>query len=82
MSDVRIKTTAVVREVLNDRTCHATLRNGKCILAYAQPLDHLPPLKVGDTCHVLLSLCNFNEARIVPDDMSRIRVNHPVVECL
>lgn len=80
MSDLRIRTTVEVREVLTERTYRAALRNGKVILAYMENLDRLPPLAVGDRCSVLLSLCDFNEGRIVPEDMSRVRVEHPIVE--
>lgn len=81
MSDVRIRTAAVIEEVLGERTCRAVLRNGKRILAYVQPLDRREDLRQGETCHVLLSLCNFNEGRIVPKDMTTVRVSHPVIDC-
>lgn len=81
MSDVRIRTSAVIQQVLGERTCRATLRNGKSILAYVQPLDLREELREGDTCHVLLSLCNFNEGRIVPKDITTVRVSHPVIDC-
>ena len=81
MSDVRIRTRAVVREVLSGRTCRAALRNGKVILAYAEPLDRLPPPQLGQSVTVLLSLCDFSEGRIVPEDLSRVRVEHPLVDC-
>lgn len=80
MSDVRIRTTAVVREVLTERTCRATLRNGKVIFAYMEKLDRLPPPVAGERVSVLLSLCDFSEGRIVPADLSRVRVEHPIIE--
>jgi hypothetical protein len=80
MRDVRIRTSVVIREVLSDRTYRAALRNGKLILAYVETSDHLPPLKVGDRCSVLLSLCDFSEGRIVPDDLSGVLVEHPIIE--
>lgn len=80
MSDVRIRTTAVIREVLSERTCRAALRNGKMILGYREPLDSEPVFSVGGRCSVLLSLCDFSEGRMVPDDLSRVRVAHPVIE--
>lgn len=80
MSDLRIRTTVEIRQVLNERTYRAALRNGKIILAYMENLDQIPPLAVGEKCSVLLSLCDFNEGRIVPADMSRVRVEHPIVE--
>ena len=81
MSDVRIRTTAVIQQVLGERTCCAVLRNGKKVLAYVQPLDRRQDLREGDTCHVLLSLCNFNEGRIVPEDLPPVRVSHPIIDC-
>jgi hypothetical protein len=80
MSDLRIRTKAVIREVLGERTCRAVLRNGKVILGYKEPGDSLPPLVVGERRSVLLSLCDFSEGRIVPDDLSRIRIRHPIKE--
>jgi hypothetical protein len=80
MSDVRVRTSALILEVLSERTCRASLRNGKRILAYVERLDPHPPLKVGDHCSVLLSLCDFSEGRIVPQDLSRVRVEHPIIE--
>jgi hypothetical protein len=80
MSDVRIRTKVIISEVLSDRTYRASLKNGKSILAYAQSLDCIPPLKVGDEYHVLMSLCDFDDGRLVPEDLRTIRVEHPVVD--
>jgi hypothetical protein len=80
MSDVRIRTTVSIREVLSERTGRATLRNGKIILAYVEPGDNLPPLVAGQQCSVLLSLCDFSEGRIVPDDLSHVSVKHAIIE--
>lgn len=80
MSDVRIRTTATVREVLSERTCRAALRNGKIIFAYMEKGDRMPPLIEGGRCSVLLSLCDFSEGRLVPDDLKRVRVDNPVIE--
>ncbi|CAN5903101.1 hypothetical protein BH11VER1_BH11VER1_40460 [soil metagenome] len=79
MSDIRIQASIVIREVLDSRTYEAELPNGKRILAYAQPLDRIPVMKIGDIGSVLLSLCDFNEGRLVPDDLKGIRVENPVV---
>jgi hypothetical protein len=65
MSDVRIEGRAVVREVLGERTCRAALPNGKVIFAYARKFDPTPDLRVGAELTVLLSLCDFDEGRIV-----------------
>ena len=80
MRDLRIRTKVVIREVLSERVFRAALRNGKIILAYREVFDRLPALSMGDRCSVLLSLCDFSEGRIVPDDLGRVRVNHPVIE--
>jgi hypothetical protein len=79
MSDVRIKARVVIREVLSASTYRATLPNGKRIVAYSRPLDAIPPLSVGDSYHVLLSLCDFNEGRLVPEDLNGIRLSCPIV---
>ncbi|MEY4484046.1 MAG: hypothetical protein RL693_1498 [Verrucomicrobiota bacterium] len=79
MSDVRIQASVVIREVLDGRTYKAELPNGKLILAYAQPLDRMPVMKPGDNGSVLLSLCDFNEGRLVPEDLKGIRVENPVI---
>lgn len=80
MSDIRIRTRAVIREVLSERTCRATLRNGKVIFGYTEPGDALPPLVAGERCTVLLSVCDFSEGRIVLDDLEAIVIRHPIVE--
>jgi hypothetical protein len=80
MSDVRIRTSVVIREALTARTYRAALRNGKIIFAYMEKGDHLPPLSAGDRCSVLLSLCDFTEGRIVPEDLTRVRAEHPIIE--
>ena len=80
MSDVRIKTKVVIQEVLSERTYRASLKNGKEILAYAQSLDRIPTLKAGDEYHVLMSLCDFDDGRLVPEDLLAVRVEHPVIE--
>ena len=80
MSDVRIKTKVIIREVLNERTYRASLKNGKTILAYAQSLDRIPKLDVGDEYCVLLSLCDFEDGRLVPADLQGVRVDHPIIE--
>lgn len=78
--DVRILTTVTIQEVLDGRTYRATLANGKRILAFAQPLDHVPQLRPGDRSKAILSLCNFNEARLLPDDLTGVRIEHPIVD--
>jgi hypothetical protein len=80
MSDIRIRTTVRIHEVLSHRAARATLRNGKIILAYVEPGDDRPPLQLGERCSVLLSLCDFNEGRIVPHDLSRVSVKHAIIE--
>jgi hypothetical protein len=80
MSDIRLRTTVRICEVLSERTARAELRNGKIILAYIEPGDDLPPLVAGERCSVLLSLCDFSEGRIVPHDLSQVSVKHAIVE--
>ncbi len=79
MSDVRIQASVIIREVLDGRTYKASLPNGKIILAYAQPLDRIPVMVVGDVGSVLLSLCDFDEGRLVPEDLKGVRVDNPVI---
>lgn len=82
MSDVRVLAPVTICDVVNERTYQATLPNGKKILAFAQGLDRIPPLQPGDAYHVLLSLCNFNEGRLIPGDLQGVQVNHPVISGL
>lgn len=79
MSDLRLLAPVVIREVLTYRTYRAELPNGKGILAFAQDLDGIPPLNPGDDYHVLLSLCDFDEGRLVPGDLQGLQLSHPVV---
>lgn len=78
MSDLRIQAPVVIREVLSERTYMAELPNGKKLLAFAQPLDGTPILEAGDAYTVLLSPCNFDEGRLVPEDLSGLVIDHPV----
>lgn len=78
--DVRILTTVTIREVLTERTYRAALANGKLVLAFAQPLDQVPPLQVGSRCRALLSLCDFDEARLLPDNLEKVRINNLIVD--
>ncbi|HSJ01742.1 MAG: hypothetical protein ACAI34_06560 [Verrucomicrobium sp.] len=82
MSDVRLLAPVTIREVLTHRTYRATLPNGKEILAYAQGLDGIPPLQTGDAYHVLLSLCDFDEGRLIPENLQGVQVSHPVVRAV
>ncbi|MEZ0273909.1 MAG: hypothetical protein ACAH88_03310 [Roseimicrobium sp.] len=78
--DVRILTTVTIQEVLDGRTYRATLANGKRVLAFAQPLDRVPPLQVGDRSKAIFSLCDFNEARLLPEDLTSVRMDHPIID--
>lgn len=78
--DVRILTTVTIQKVLDGRSYRATLANGKRVLAFAMPLDRVPPLQVGDRSKAILSLCDFNEARLLPEDMTGVRVDHPIID--
>ena len=78
--DVRILTTVTIQEVLDGRTYRATLANGKRVLAFAQPLDRVPPLQVGDRSKAIFSLCDFNEARLLPEDLTHVRMDHPIID--
>jgi translation initiation factor IF-1 len=80
MSDVRVRTSVVIKEVISERTYRAALRNGKVIFAFMEKSDRLPAMIVGDRCSVLLSLCDFSEGRIVPEDLGRVRVENPIIE--
>ena len=80
MSDVRIKAPVIIREIVSDSLYRAALPNGKPIHAFARPADRIPALSIGQHYHVLLSLCDFDEGRLVPEDMSGITVKHQVLE--
>jgi hypothetical protein len=40
----------------------------------------VPPLLAGARSKALISLCNFNEVRLLPEDMSDVQVNHPILD--
>jgi hypothetical protein len=80
MSDVRIKAPVIIREAINKNVYRASLPNGKIILAFARPSDKIASLNAGDRYHVLLSLCDFNEGRLVPEDLKGVSVIHAVVD--
>ena len=47
---------------------------------HVEPGDDVPPLSAGEQCSVLLSLCDFSEGRIVPDDLGHVSVKHAIIE--
>ncbi len=78
--DIRILTTVRISEVLSGRTYRALLANGKTVLAFAQELDRVPTLAPGDRCRALLSLCDFDEARLIPDNLDGVMINHAIID--
>ncbi len=66
MSDIRIESKVVIREVLSERACRASLPNGKIITAYIKKRDVNTPFTPGDERIVHLSLCNFSEGLLHP----------------
>ncbi len=68
--EIRIPTTATIGEVFSQRHYHATLPNGKVILAH-YPTHRLgPPLSVGATVQVELALTEFSEGEIIESPAS------------
>ena len=65
--DIRIETTAVIQSGINERTWHATLPNGKMILAFRRPkqAQSAPELHPGDKVTVSLSLLDFSKGEVV-----------------
>jgi translation initiation factor IF-1 len=63
--DIRIPSPATIGEVFSQRHYHATLPNGKIILAH-YPTHRLGPLlKVGDIVRVEFALTEFSEGEII-----------------
>lgn len=68
MADKRIIGQAVIKEVISDRTYHASLPNGKVIFAFFPSHRQEPQLAVGAQVRVALSLYDFSEGEIVGTD--------------
>lgn len=67
--DIRIHTTAVIQSFVRDRIWHATLPNGKVILAFidAHKPESMRELRPGDEVKVSLSLLDFSKGEVLPD---------------
>jgi translation initiation factor IF-1 len=59
----RVETIATVQEVLSVRHCHATLPNGKVILAHVNK-GVTVELQPGSKLRVSLSLCDFSHGEV------------------
>lgn len=60
----RVETIAIVQDVLSVRHCHATLPNGKRILAHVNKGVEVT-LQPGSSLRVSLSLCDFSHGEVV-----------------
>ena len=64
-TEVRIPAPATICEVFSQRHYHATLPNGKIILAHYPTHRPGPQLSVGDSVRVELALTEFSEGEII-----------------
>lgn len=60
----RVLTTAVITEVVTDRTWRARLVNGKDILAYIRPRSSPRTFAIGDTIEVSMSVQDFSRGEV------------------
>ncbi len=63
LGDIRIVAPIVIREVIDQRTCRATLPNGKLIYGYLDKPGIV--LEAGLQAKALLSLCDFSRGEII-----------------
>lgn len=61
----KIETQVVIQRVLSDRTCHATLPNGKVVLAFIDTRAPLFPLAAGSTLPVRMDVADFSRAEFI-----------------
>ena len=61
--DVRVIAPVVIREIIDERTCHATLPNGKVIFGFKERPE--VALLEGASAKAILSLCDFSRGEIV-----------------
>jgi hypothetical protein len=70
MSPTILTATVVIREILNERTWHATLPNGKQIIAFARLRSPRPDLKPGDTTQVWMKVDDFGRGEVVHEQVA------------
>lgn len=60
----RVLTTAVITEIVTDRTWRARLVNGKDILAYIRPRGSPRAFVIGETIHVSMNVQDFSRGEV------------------
>ncbi|MEZ5384644.1 MAG: hypothetical protein R3F13_03935 [Prosthecobacter sp.] len=61
----KIQTVATIREVLSERTCHATLPNGKLFFGFTSKELPTFPLQTGQMVRVQLSVADFSRGEMI-----------------
>jgi len=61
--DVRILAPVIIREIIDERTCRASLPNGKMIFGFKERPEVV--LNEGASVKAILSLCDFSRGEIV-----------------
>ena len=61
--DVRIVAPVIIREVVDERTCRASLPNGKIIFGFVERPE--VTLVEGAAAKAILSLCDFSKGEII-----------------
>ena len=61
----KIETQVVIQRVLTDRSCHATLANGKVVFAFIDAHGALFPLREGVTMQVRMDVADFSRAELI-----------------
>lgn len=61
----KVETQVTIQHVLCDRTCHATLPNGKVVLAFIDAQKPRFPLVEGSVMRVRMDLGDFSRAELI-----------------
>ncbi len=65
MIPVTVPSTVTILGQHNDRTWHATLPNGKKVIAFRTLDEATLPLAIGDLAHVELNVGDFSQAHVL-----------------
>lgn len=61
----KVETDVTIQNVLCDRTCHATLPNGKVVLAFIDAHKPRFPLVAGAVMRVRMDVADFSRAELI-----------------
>lgn len=61
----KVETDVTIQTVLCDRTCHATLPNGKVVLAFIDAHKPRFPLVAGAVMRVRMDVADFSRAELI-----------------